>query len=164
MKNTTVKRGGALALAITISAFCFLLSAFPASAQSPTFDSVTVSVPSTLAAGVTTNLATPLFVDCSKQNVQAFELSSTWSTAGEPTGQTNLTYTLCPSVSGVRFDTNHSVSLVAANWSAIGVTNTTVTNLTANGIRGWYITKIVNSSAGGIATNQFRYSTKISAP
>lgn len=126
------------------------------------------SLPATLAAGTTTNFAVPPFIDCSKEQNVAVMMGNSWSTAGEPTGSTNILYTLAPTVDGSHYDTNKTITLASYNrQGTAGVTSYSLTNLTANGIKGWYVIRAVNNSAGGVVTNNsdaFVYGLKLGAP
>jgi hypothetical protein len=136
-----------------------------ARAQVPTYSPVQLGVPATLAAATTTNFASPIFIDASHQDKVAFQFRTIWGTAGESTGNTNLQFTLAPTVDGLTWDTNKSVILASYNRAATAIfTNIETTNLSASGIMGWYITKEVNNSAAGAATNTLKYGLKMSAP
>jgi len=157
---------------------CFLaflalcLCASVAKAQVPTYSPATITMPATIAAATTTNLATPLFIDAGKQDKVKFVMANSWSVAGESTGNTNLLYTLAPTVDGTIYSTNETVTLASYNRSATaGQLNVSSTNLNANGAKGWFIIRIVNNGATGVCTNgtgssnqAFSYGIKISAP
>ncbi len=168
MKNIlNIKRGGAIALAI----LSFAVSAL---GQMPTYSPTTVGgLPATLAAVTQTNFpaGSRPFIDASKQQTVAFMMYNSWSTAGESTGNTNALYILAPSIDGVIADTNKTVTLASYNRAATaGVPSPSSTNLSANGIKGWFIMSQTNGSAAGVLTNgtgssaALTYSTKISAP
>jgi hypothetical protein len=134
----------------------------------PSYSIQALGLPATLPAATTTNYVTPPFIDCSKQQTMAFMLGNSWSTGGEGTGSTNVLYTLAPTVDGTHWDTNKTVVLASYNRSATaGQTTYSYTNLSANGIKGWYVIKAVNNSAGGVCTNAsdaFVYGLKLGAP
>jgi hypothetical protein len=135
----------------------------------PSFAAQTVAVPLTLAAATTTNFVNPLYIDASKSQHVAFSCYTSWSTAGEATGNTNILYTLAPTLDGVIYDTNRTVTVASYNRSTTaGAFSPSSTNLDANGFRGWYLIKAANNSAAGVATNSatsgFVYSIKIGAP
>jgi len=136
-----------------------------AKAQVPSYSPVQLGVPATIAAATTTNFASPIFIDASHQDKVAFQFRTIWGTAGESTGNTNLLFKLAPTVDGLTFDTNKSVTLASYNRAATAIfTNIETTNLNANGLMGWYIYQEVNNSAGGAATNTLKYGLKMSAP
>lgn len=173
MKNTLkIKRGGAFALAeLLIILFAIGLLMMPKCYAQATPSGTTgqgVTVFTTLAAATTTNMATPVFIDAGKQQNVAFSMTTTWSTAGEATGNTNIVYTLAPSVDGVNKDTNKTVSVIGYNYTSAGNLSTSCTNLSANGLAGWFVIKAVNNSAAGVATNTastgLQYGVKIGAP
>lgn len=134
----------------------------------PSYQYQSIPVPLTIAAATTTNLATPLLLDVGKFQNVAIMMGTTWSTAGESTGNTNLIYTLAPTVDGINMDTNRTITIAAYNNTAAGNVSYSRTNLSANGLKGWYITKIVNNSAAGVATNAASsgmvYGIKLGAP
>lgn len=146
--------------------FCLLPMALMA--QVPKFGFTPVGIPATIAAATTTNLATPLLILAQNQDKIAFQFNTTWSVNGESTGNTNLLYTLAPTVDGIKYDTNKTITLAAYEYTSAGNVSTSVTNgITAGGLYGWYLIKIVNNSASGVATNganAFEYSVKISSP
>jgi hypothetical protein len=125
-------------------------------------------LPATIPAATTTNLATPVLIDAHGQDKVGFTFFNTWSTAGESTGNTNLLYTLAPTDDFSTYSTNNgTVTLASYNWSAAGGASRSTTNITAGGHNGWYVIKIQNTSAAGVATNSataFLYSVKLNAP
>jgi hypothetical protein len=134
----------------------------------PSYSTQSIPVPLVIPAATTTNLVTPLLIDTKKLQNVALMMGTTWSTAGEATGNTNLIYTLAPTVDGVNMDTNRTITITAYNNTVAGTVSYTRTNLQANGLSGWYIIKVVNNSAAGVATNQpssgMVQSIKIGAP
>lgn len=123
---------------------------------------------STLAAATQTNFASPPLIDAHAQDKVGFTFNNTWSTAGGATGLTNISYTLAPTDDMKTYSTNNGlITLNAYNWTAIGNTSTSTTNLNANGHNGWFVISATNNSATGVATNlanAFLYSVKVGAP
>lgn len=137
----------------------FILFAFIAvsvNAQVASFDWVPLNVPTTVAANFRTNLASPLFIDCSKQKDVALEFYFT--------GATNAFYYLAPTVSGSssRMDTNNLKTIQIGNGSS-PQTNFFITNYTVGGIQGFFLYGISNSTAV-VMTNTVGYATKLYAP
>lgn len=126
----------------------------PAKAQTPTYAPATVGVPSPISAA--TNLATVLLIDARKQ--QNVAVATTVSSSAV---QTNI-WKLHPTVDGLTYDTNTVVSIVGVTHST-GASRTSITNLTANGIMGWYVVASTPYAAQA-TTNAFKYGVKISAP
>jgi hypothetical protein len=124
----------------------------------------TLPVPTTLAAGTTTNLVSPIFIDASAQRHVGLMGGSSWSTAGDSLGNTNIIYTLAPTVDKLHWDTNNTVFFTNKNFSAIGGTTYNVGDLDSFGYAGWYITKMQNTSVGGVSTNSLGYGLKVGAP
>lgn len=128
------------------------LAAFAVCAHAQKYESQTVSSPSPISA--VTNLASPVFIDTAKQQNVSFAM-----TLGSAGTQTNI-YKLCPTVDGTNYDTNNVVSLVSTTTGAV---RTTLTNVTAGGIKGYFL---ISSTpyASAATTNTLKYGVKTSAP
>lgn len=157
-------------IAAAVIALGSLLLAPAAHAQpTPSYSYQALALPATLAAATTTNFATPLFIDAHAQQNVAIMTANSWSTAGETTGNTNILYSLAPTVDGSNYSTNNLITIASYNRSGTaGQVSYSSTNLSANGLKGWYVVKAVNNSAAGVATNTpstaFVYGIKIGAP
>ncbi len=164
MKNDLkMKRGGAFALALIASLSLFIVAA--CQGQVPTFNYTAAGGPRLIPAATTTNLASPVYIDCSRSQILGLSCSANWSTAGEFTGNTNLIYSAGPSLDGITYSTNENViSFVAYNRAAAGGNSITMTNVNVGAYQGYYVFKIVNNSAAGVATNTLTYGQKISSP
>jgi hypothetical protein len=144
---------GVAALLATVS--------FQASAQVPIYANQTISLPSViLAANSPTNLATPLYVDCSKQDKVRFSFNER---SADASSTTNVTFLAAWTMDGSTYDTNNSVTLTAcvlAGKACVTATN----NLSSAGAKGLFIWQ-ENIGANSIVTNgPASYGVKISAP
>jgi hypothetical protein len=150
---------------IGIAALLAMVS-LTASAQTPAYNSSGVGGPLLIPAATTTNLATPIYIDCSRSQLIGLQADVSWSTAGESTGNTNLIYTAGPSINGVTYSTNEAqITFVAYNrQGTVGLQTHSVTNVNIGSYQGYYVYKIANNSAVGIATNTLSAGNKISSP
>lgn len=154
-------RNKSFTLLFTVAA----LLAAPIIQAEPTYAPQVLTVPATIAAATTTNFVSPIFIDASHQDKVSFQFRTIWTTAGEATGNTNILFKLAPTVDGLSFDTNKSITIASYNRAAtLGFTNIETTNITANGLKGWYIYQEINNQASGTATNSLQYGIKISSP
>ena len=160
MNILKIKRGGAIALAmLTLCAFIPELRA-----QTPTFAAQTL-INTNIAAGTLVVFTNPPLIDCGKQGNVAIQDIVNWGTGGGGAA-TNETFFLAPTITaGGTYDSNNLKSvIIPSTVTAAGGTNVIVTNITTAGIKGYYLIAITNASSTGVASNQFTYGIKISAP
>jgi hypothetical protein len=124
----------------------------------PSYSAQALSVPATLAAGVTTNLPSPPVIGALKQQNVAvsFTISATAAT-------TNL-YTFNRSVDGVYYDTNSANNVIVAAYAAGGTPVTTTTNFSAGGYGFYRLATIQVVGAGTVTNNSVKYGVKLIAP
>jgi hypothetical protein len=152
---------------LLIAALFSLCALVSVRAQQPVSAANTISSGLLIQSAVTSNLPTPIYIDCSKQQNMTLQLETAWSVIVTPGGSstlTNLVFTLCPSADGVGYDTNQTVSITQKDYGAAGAKQTLVTNLNAQGLKGYFIISIANNHATGVATNTIKQHIKIGAP
>jgi hypothetical protein len=165
MKTYRNYRGAGFTLAGTfLVMLASLLLCFTASAQRA--DGFTdVGCPVVIQAGMTTNFVSPPLIYCGDRRNIAFQLEESWNLPCDAAGaNTNIAYTLAPSVDLVHFDTNKTWTITGYGRQTVaGQVTYTTTNVDTLGYRGFYILSAVNASVSGIATNRFKVSVKLGA-
>lgn len=153
-------------LLLSLIGVAALLATITVQAQIPTAAANTIYSNFLIPAGVTTNLPSPYFIDCSKQQNMAIQSEASWSIIATPAGTlTNLVFTLAPTVDGVKMDTNQSKFISQSDLNGpAGSINVLATNLNAQGLKGYFLIAIQNNHATGVATNTLKQFIKISAP
>ena len=132
-------------------------------AQSPTYYANSISLPSVIlnSTGIT-NLASPMVIDCRKQQYTRvwFKVAS-----ADASSTTNVTFRGGWSYDGSNYDTNNASTNLLTACMLAGKPCITYTNvLTANGA-GYFIIDQINIGANSQVTNiAAGYSTKISSP
>ena len=130
-------------------------------AQVPIYAPQTIGLPSVIAvANSPTNFPTPFLIDCSKQGTVAFHFEVQ---SADASSTTNVTFKAAPTVDGVKYDTNNSITLTA-NMLAGVPCNTDTNTRTLNGLKGYYIWQENIGANSQITNRSASYGQKISAP
>ena len=130
----------------------------PAQNSVPSYSAQVLSVPATLATGVTTNLASPPTLGALKQQNVAVSV-----TVSATAVATNL-YTFNRSVDGINWDTNAANNIVFGAVTQGATPVTTTTNWTSAGFGFYRLASIQVVSAGTVTNNAVKYGVKLIAP
>ena len=130
-------------------------------AQTPTFGVSSVSLPD-LAAATSTNLASPVFIDCRHQQYVTIVLKTLTSTTSG--NGSNVNVTMYPTYDGTKALTNLPAITLSAAVLTANVPAYQSTNLNPASLAGYLVTTVANTQTNGTTTNRIEFPNKTIAP